>query len=321
MKKFLRQTVLFFFGLLLMAVLFDIVLTRRALRMTIPPYATWNEIYRRRIDADILFMGSSRSYVQFNPAVFDTILHTNSYNLGMDGSAADSQILRYKVFRHCGNPKPKLIVYEVSHGTMQQSNGYERSQFVPYLHDQYLWRLCHKQEEFDLTDAVLPCWRFLGWQKLVSSILSPSSKKDNDLLYKGFRGYDRQWDGSGLRKQSQVTYHQDTAVIRQFREFLDECRRDSIQVVLVTSPFYIGGTRKMADSTGMHAMFERIADDYGLPYLDYTYDELSYDTAYFYNTMHLNRTGANLFSQKVARDLDSLFRSHNSVVRMVGASE
>ncbi len=308
MKKFLRQIILFLLGLLLMAVVFDIVLTRRAMRMTIPPYATWNEIYRRNIDADILFMGSSRSYVQFNPAVFDTILQVNSYNLGMDGRAADSQILRYKVFRHCGNPKPKLIVYEVSHGTMQRSNGYERSQFVPYLHDLYLWRLCRKQEEFGLADVVLPCWRFLGRRKLVSTILSPSSHKANDLLYKGFRGHDRQWDGRGLRKQSQVTYHQDTAVMRQFRMFLDECRRDSIPVVLVTSPFYIGGTRKMADSTGMHDMFARLADDYGLPYLDYTYDELSYDTAYFYNTMHLNLTGANLFSEKVARDIDSVMR-------------
>ena len=96
--------------------------------------------------------------------------------------------------------------------------------------------------------------------------------------------------------------------MRQFRVFLDECRRDSIPVVLVTSPFYIGGTRKMADSTGMHDMFARLADDYGLPYLDYTYDDLSYDTAYFYNTMHLNLTGANLFSEKVARDIDSVMR-------------
>ena len=65
----------------------------------------------------------------------------------------------------------------------------------------------------------------------------------------------------------------------------------------------------MADSTGMHTMFMQIANDYGLPYLDYTYDELSYDTAYFYNTMHLNKTGADLFSRKVARDIDSVMRS------------
>ena len=200
-------------------------------------------------------------------------------------------------------------LYEVSHGTMQKSNGYERVQFVPYLHDPYLWRLCHKQENFSFADFVLPCWRFLGRKILMRKILFPTVKSEYDIpLYKGFRSYDRKWSGRGLQQQASVSYTHDTTIIRQFRDFLSECRRDSIQVVLVTSPFYIGGTRKMADSTGMHAMFAQIAEDFDIPYLDYTYDELSYDTAYFYNTMHLNKTGADLFSQKVARDIDSVLR-------------
>lgn len=309
MKKFLRQTIWFALGLFILATLFDIVLTTMSLRMKVPPYATWNDIYLRNIDADVIIMGSSRAFVQFNPAIIDTVLHTNSYNFGMDGRAADSQIMRYKFFRHRGNPKPKLIVYEVSHGTMQKSNGYERSQFVPYLHNLYLWKLCHKQENFSLADLLLPSWRYLGRKKMMQTILSQTVQQGGkNPAYKGYRCYDKPWNGSAFRKQTRVSYNKDTTIIRQFRGFLDECRRDSIPVVLVTSPFYIGGTRKMVDSTGMHAMFAQIANDYNLPYLDYTYDELSYDTAYFYNTMHLNRIGANLFSEKVARDIDSVMR-------------
>ena len=133
MKKFLRQTLFFAFGLLLLAVAFDVLLTAKVLRSRTSPFATWNDLYQRNIEADVLVMGSSRAFVQFNPAIFDTVLHTNSYNLGMNGRAADSQILKYKVFRHRGNHKPKLIIYEVSHGTMQKSNGYEREQFVQRL--------------------------------------------------------------------------------------------------------------------------------------------------------------------------------------------
>lgn len=310
MKKFLRQTLFFTLGLLLMAVALDVLLTAKVLQSQTSPFATWNDLYQRKIDADVLVMGSSRAFVQFNPAAIDTVLHTNSYNLGMNGRAADSQILKYKVFRHRGNRKPKLIVYEVSHGTMQKSNGYEREQFIPYLHDYYLWRLFHKQEDFSLSDCLLPSWRYIGQRTLIRNILFPSEGSEYDMpLYKGFRSYDRKWNGRALQQQASVSYTHDTAIIRQFRDFLDECRRDSIQVVLVTSPFYIGGTRKMTDSTGMHAMFAQIANDFHIPYLDYTYDELSYDTAYFYNTMHLNRTGANLFSEKMARDIDSVMRS------------
>lgn len=307
MKKFLRQILIFAFILLLLATAFDLLLTVKAFRKTASPFATWNDIYRKNINADLLIMGSSRAYVQFNPAVFDSLLHTNSYNLGMNGRSADSQILKYKVFRRQGNTKPQLIVYEVSHLTMRKSNGYERFQFVPYLHDPYLWRLSRKQEEFALADCVLPSWRFLGQQELVKKLLSSSANSAYDLpLYKGFRGYDKKWDGSGLRQQTSIPYEKDTAIIRQFRDFLSECRRDSISVLLVTSPFYIGGTEKMEDPAGMHNMFADLAADFDIPYLDYTYDKLSYDTTYFYNTMHLNSTGANLFSEKLAHDIDSL---------------
>ncbi len=310
MKKFLKKTLLFAFILLIMAVTFDILLVAKTFQFRSNPFATWNDIYKKNIDADVLVMGSSRAFVQFNPAVIDSVLRTSSYNLGMNGRSADSQILKYKVFEHCGNHKPKLILYEVSHNTMRKSNGYEREQFVPYLHDQYLWRLCHEQEGFTVADCLLPCWRFLGQQSLMNKILFQKVKSEYDLpLYKGFRSHDWKWNGSELEKQDHVEYHHDTAVIRQFREFLEECRQDSISVVMVTSPFYIGGTRKMLDSDGMHTMFEQIAEDFNIPYLDYTYDTLSYDTAYFYNTMHLNSTGANLFSQKLARDIDSILRN------------
>lgn len=310
MKRFLKKTLLFALILLIMAVMFDILLIVNVLRLQTSPFATWNDIYRRNVNADVLIMGSSRAFVQFNPAIIDSVLHKDSYNLGMNGRSADSQILKYKVFRHRNNPKPKLVIYEVSHNTMHKSNGYEREQFVPYLHDQYLWRLCHEQEGFTVADFVLPCWRFLGRQSLMKKILFPTEKSEYDLpLYKGFRSYDRKWSGDGLKQQTDVTYYSDTAIISQFRDFLDECRQDSISVVMVTSPFYIGGTRKMSDSDGMHTMFEQIAEDFNIPYLDYTYDTLSYDTAYFYNTMHLNSIGANIFSQKMARDVDSILRN------------
>lgn len=144
MKQFLRKILIFTLILFILATAFDILLTSKAFRKRSSPLATWNDIFQKNIDADLLIMGSSRAYVQFNPAVFDTILHTNSYNLGMNGRAADSQILKYKVFRHQGNKKPKLILYEVSHTTMQVSNGYEQFQFLPYLHNLYLWKLCSK---------------------------------------------------------------------------------------------------------------------------------------------------------------------------------
>ncbi len=310
MKKFLRHIILFSCILLSLALAFDAYMTNRALHIRTSPFASWNDIYHDSIHSNVLIMGSSRAYVHFNPAVIDTVLHVNSYNLGMNGRPADAQIMKYHIYRQHGNPAPKVILYEVSHGTMQKSNGYERDQFVPYLPlDKHLWKLCHEQEHFSWPDRLIPCWRYLGRRELMRKLLalpSSASKEYDASLYKGFHGFDKKWDGNALKKQASVTYTKDSTILRQFQEFLTECRQEGVQVILIVSPFYIGGTKKMSDYAGMHNMFEGIAQKNGIPLLDYTYDALSLDTTYFYNTMHLNKKGANIFSEKVAQAIDSL---------------
>lgn len=307
MKKFLLHIALFSLILLAIAIAFDAFLTHKAKQVLYSPFATWNDIYQNNIHSDVIMMGSSRAYVHFNPAVIDTILNVNSYNLGMNGRLADSQIKRYRIYRQQGNPAPKLIIYEVSHGTMQKSNGYEREQFIPYLHDPYMWELFHEQEEFSWADRWIPCWRYLGRKDLVHQLIGYSpSKPNSNNLYKGFLGHDKEWDGTALKKQKSIGYCKDSTIIRQFQDFLTECKQEGTQVVLVISPYYIEGTKKMTDYEGMHNMYEEIAQENNIPLLDYTFDALSYDTTYFYNTMHLNKKGADIFSKKVAHDIDSL---------------
>jgi lysophospholipase L1-like esterase len=53
-------------------------------------------------------------------------------------------------------------------------------------------------------------------------------------------------------------------------------------------------------------MYDSIARKYNIPILDYHYDPISFDTAYFYNATHMNKRGAELFTAKLAHDIDSL---------------
>lgn len=313
MKKFLLHTLLFFALLWVLAFTADCIITSKLRKERTSPFAVWNDIYDHKIESDVLVMGSSRAYVQFNPAVIDTILGVNSYNLGMDGRRADSQILQYKIYRQQHNKKPKLIIYEVSHGTMNRSNGYEREQFLPYLHDKNLWRATKSTEGFTLADRLLPCWRYLGYQKLLKQLfIEKKQLKDySDPLHKGFHGFHKHWSGKALSNVHSVSYDKNPAIIQQYKDFVKDCKQSGIQVVMVISPFYIGGTRKMQDAGGMQRMFQKIAAECNVPLLDYTYDELSFDTAYFYNTMHLNDIGADIFSRKVANDIRTLSESGN----------
>ena len=55
-----------------------------------------------------------------------------------------------------------------------------------------------------------------------------------------------------------------------------------------------------------YAVAKQYADKYEIPVLDYTYMNICYDTAYFFNAMHLNKTGAEIFSDTLANDIKRL---------------
>ncbi|GHV09600.1 hypothetical protein FACS1894162_0470 [Bacteroidia bacterium] len=64
---------------------------------------------------------------------------------------------------------------------------------------------------------------------------------------------------------------------------------------------------------GEMQVYHGFAEKYDIPFLDYTHDPICYDTTYFYNAMHLNKKGAELFSLKLANDIkeQNLYRLIN----------
>lgn len=308
MRQFLRHILLFSVILFVLAWVADILITRPFKKLSSSPFANWNDIYNRETGSDVLVMGSSRAYVQFDPRILDTILHVNSYNLGCNGQHIDAQIIKYKIYRQHQQTKPRLILLELSPKSIDSSNQYEKIQYLPYLHDPYLWQLTQNMEKFSIADGFLPCWRYLNFKKDVSKIIKGTSfySRPNRTLYKGFFGFDKAWDGSAFQKIRTINYSRNPKIAKELEHFLDDCNHEEIQVVFVMAPYYMGATRKIHDLEGMHRMFDSIAQKHDIPLLDYTNDSICYDTTYFYNAMHLNRTGATLFTTQLAHDLEKM---------------
>jgi hypothetical protein len=98
----------------------------------------------------------------------------------------------------------------------------------------------------------------------------------------------------------------DSATIQLFDEFLNHCKINKIQVVLVNSPVYYQATQKLVNKEKLNNLILGFSKKYDIPYLDYTNDSICYDTAYFKVAVHLNRKGAEIFSTKLANDLKKL---------------
>lgn len=309
MIKFLIKLGITAISLLAFAWGLDLIITHNLRNSDARMFHTYNAIYNGNLQCDALIMGSSRGQVQYSTRILDSIVGFNSYNISVDGRCIDAEVTIYNFYRrHC--PKPKIIIQNIDWGTMMMSNGYEREQYLPYLKkDKFLYHETKRTEGFTWADYILPLWRYAGYHEAIREGLGIKNKLAHAKLYKGYIARDDKWSRTVFDQLDSLWFDYNPEAAEIFDQYLNECRKENIEVVMVYAPFYIGAIEKMGSAAdSMFALYHGFAEKYGYPILNYTYDSISYDTLNFYNASHLNRRGAEQFSLKLAHDLKNLLK-------------
>ncbi len=303
MKKFLYSIILFVLPVWALLTVADYYYSQAATKSNYFHIEAWHDLMHGKIDADVVIMGSSRAWVHINPIILDSILGVNSYNLGIDGSTINRQIKKYNIFRRY-NKKPKLIIQNIDHCSLGHGVGYEREQFFPYFWDKAIREEFYSSEPITIWEKYIPFYRYyhnFDNETLHGMVVSTTRK-----LTKGYEGQERCWDGSGYRKVQSIKFAPNDTTLAMFDDYLAKTKAECIKVLFVYTPLYIGATRKIENLKEMHDKYQEYADKYDIPILDYTYMDICYDTTYFYNAMHLTKTGAEVFSDSLANDIKRL---------------
>ncbi len=300
MRKFLFQILCICSIILFIAIVADVYISSSLRRSNDNRFVVWTEIANTKINANTLIMGSSRAWVQFSPKILDSILHTNSYNIGINARTINSQRLRYDFY--CSqNIKPNLIIQNIDFmSTISQKSQYAREQFFPYFSNRQFRDIMH-YEDITWQEKYIPFYRYCNLD--VFRQYQDTSYKVHE---KGYIGVERTWDGTVFAQIDTIRFHCNDTLKSMFIDYVQKVKSDSIDIVFVYAPFYIETMNKVINLNEMYSTFDSIAKAYDVPILDYTYSYLSYDTTYFYNASHLNKQGAELFTTMLANDLDSL---------------
>ncbi len=277
-------------------------------------HPVWNALFEGSINADIVIYGSSRAWVHVNPKIISEKLNAKTFNLGIDGHNFFLQQLRHKEYLKY-NTKPKLILHSLDVFTFEKRKDlYNSDQFLPYFfNNKDVVEYIETYNGFKYYDFHIPLLRYHGKYDAIKSALNMFVFPDNNLVERvnGYKGQDRNWNSDFNNAKTTIKKYTailDSASINMFENYLIECKSNQIEVIFVYTPEYIEGQQFISNRTEIMHLYHYFSQKYGIKFYDFSNNPISFNKDYFYNAMHMNKTGSDLFTNNL---VDSLLHYEN----------
>jgi hypothetical protein len=300
-----------FFALLLLLVFATHAAITHGLRSTrTSQFGTLNRVMDGEVNADIVITGSSRAVVHYDPRVIEKATGLTAFNLGRNGSQTDMQVAFFKAYlKH--NRKPKLLVHNLDTFTFVTTKEiYDPAQYLPYLYEDELYGAIRKIHPDAWKWKYLPLYGYvaldlqLSWVDGLKAFAGFQPPEDQFL---GFEPRHMLWthdfESFKAANPDGVSFPIEPEGIRDLEDLLATCQREGIRVLLAYSPVYHEMRELERNRDAVFAHFRDLAKRYDAEFIDYGGGDIAQHQEYFYNSQHLNATGAELFSAAVATDI------------------
>jgi len=252
--------------------------------------------------ADLLIFGSSRANHHYNPQVFEKNLHVSSYNTGRNGTGI---VYYYAILRSVlKRYTPKYIILDIRPDEfLKSSNGYDRlSMLLPYYNSHpeldSLILLRSKFERLKLLSQIYP------YNSLLLAIILGNTElyKNRETEIKGYLPFFGEMNPNEplkiITENNNETIDNDD--VNVFREFLYNCISAHVKLYVYVSPVYYPSTVKEPSI----AIAKQITQKYNVSFFDHSKDTtFNRKNRFFFDSFHLNHTGADLFSNIVSKEI------------------
>ena len=326
MRRFLVKTGITIVVLLLASFIIDISVSRSLRHSSAQLFSPWNDLYADTLNYDMVFLGSSRTYMHYNPEIFDSVLGTHSFNCGLAARGLDAQTAKYHAFcRSHGMPDYLILNFDVcsfhpSNQTEQEKQYIvahtDREQYFPYFFDRDLVKeLCScGGEDISWSERYLPLVRYAGYKNVLREAFGGKALPQAPSV-RGFAGFDYKTDWD-FRTWGHFLYKKDSRFDSLLEQLMTECREDHVTPVFVLGPVFDQYMLQLDNRDEALAEVHNMAEQYNVPLFDYTESYISSDSTFFCDPIHLNSCGANRFSMMLAQSLQDSLGIGRSIVAL-----
>ncbi len=257
------------------------------------------------INADLVFIGSSRCWVHFDPKFFDSTFNLKSANIGVDGHSEISMAIVRLSNYLSRNKIPKFVIFSfdplinagsfVNNTNYVHKNAFARYAFFPSKKNLPIVAFFH----FNNYEKYIPLYAFLKYQ-ILSNLLF---MEHNDNLTKfGYEIHNEKWDTTKIPVtdflKKAYSKKSDIGLISNALDNLKTlCHVNNIQLLCIQTPVY-----KVAYDDLSFSETKKICFNLNIPFIDANQEYIRNDISYFYNSDHLNKLGVDQLNNFLKKD-------------------
>lgn len=272
-------------------------------------YEKYNTMFLKENAYDVLFLGSSRAEMHFNPRIFDSVTGHFSYNIGVTG--ATPRIAFSVLKAYCSKSKlPKHVVFDLDINFLKYGVDTIRNfpRYFPFLSNEVLLK------QFDCIDS-----RFTSFKYNPVHSLPYSNKRMLSASLHGWMGKPGKYDTVYYKGHAAYVFEQYLKPIKPFygyihpleRAYIDSIinfsKKNKINLIMLTSPMYKGLEDEMLNKKALISQLKNIGLVNKFEYWDMSKSAYSNKGEYFCDYFHMNAAGARLFTLGFAFNFQQYF--------------
>lgn len=310
MNRFLKRfflVVLLFYGLLL---LLQTYIDYQLRKSTSNTYYDWNLLMNGKMNASIIILGNSRAQAHFDTRLIEKNTGVSTYNLGTSGASLAIDQIRMKTYLSHNNP-PKIVIQNIDLYALTDKPIAEKNQYLPYFDDPVLFDELQKIDRNVVLEKYIPMSKYRNYVCNLYEELICAKNKTNSK-YKGYHPHPNAWNNDFLKMKKEMgskkQFFPKNKIDHQLRvlqEDIRTCKEIDATLILVWCPQYFELNYYQQPTLQMmkNKMRQIALDNKHVLFWDYTENQLNFEKKYFYNSFHMNTTGATIFSQEFSNSL------------------
>jgi hypothetical protein len=307
MRLFFLRSSWFVLGLWVLALALNSLLMWGIHRKQTGDYGLWNRIVTGRVNARLLISGSSRVLVGVDSRRLGKATGLSCVSIAVDGSRLEAQVALLETYL-CRNEAPAVIVQSVDMYSLEPLDKvYQPSLYAPYLKEPSLYAYARSIERGFWARRYLPLYNF-AWDKvmLFESLWSLLGRESAswEHRYDGYRPNDAVWDGSFERFEEAHpegrSYIFTSEGIGYLQRIFALANEHGARVILIYPPEFHRNMTLTLNRPEILKIYRDLATKNRAPFWDFSDEPICRDQTAFYNSQHLNRSGAERFTDVLA---------------------